>query len=69
MQLLMQIQCNHSQKQTENELQGTNCKDKLTEQDKKTLLILKTKNKPLLFLVRVYWNLARPRGIEPRLPP
>ena len=32
MQLLMQIQCNHSQKQTENELLGTNCKDKSTEQ-------------------------------------
>jgi len=32
MQLLMQIQCNHSQKQTENELLGTNRKDKSTEQ-------------------------------------
>ena len=31
MQLLMQIQCNHSQKQAENELFGTNCKDKSTE--------------------------------------
>lgn len=31
MQLLMQIQCNHSQKQAENELLGTNCKDKSTE--------------------------------------
>ena len=30
-QLLMQIQCNHSQKQTEIELLRTNCKDKLTE--------------------------------------
>ena len=65
----MQIQCNHSQKQTKNELLGTNCKDKSTEQGRKNLLILNIKNKPLLFLVRVYWNLARPRGIEPRLPP
>ena len=32
MQLLMQIQCNHSQKQTKNELLGTNRKDKSTEQ-------------------------------------
>ena len=32
MQLLMQIQCNHSQKQTENELLGTNRKNKSTEQ-------------------------------------
>ena len=44
---------------------------KINQQSKteKILLILKIKNKPLLFLVRVYSKLARPRGIEPRLPP
>ena len=42
-QLLMQIQCNHGQKQTENELQGTNYKDKLTEQDRKNLVDFKNK--------------------------
>ena len=62
MQLRMQIQCNHGQKQTENELLGTIVKINQQSNTEYNSLILRDKNKPLLFLVRVYLKTGTPTG-------
>ena len=65
MQLLMQIQCNHSHKQTEHELLRTNRKDKSIEQYWIQFIeFKKQKINPYYFLVRIYSKSGTPTGIR-----